>query len=1761
MEKLLRHRNAASVKFRRKINAFKCQARMHRPHEVLSGFYLEVSEAFKSLEEIHERYLQQLCESEEEEFHNLIKSAESYIEEFESEKDKMHNILIECQLNVNTQQNQIKVKRLDAPTFDGDIRKFPTFKTEYGRIMNKAYNRDAFALRQSLLGDAAKVVLGVEDDYNEMMRRLDAYYGDPCKLIDCIINDIKQLKEIPEGDNRKFIETVNIIERAFLDLKRLNLEKEMSSVSILSIIEKILPLDQKREWIKLYKNLENKEDAFIKLLKYLISEKEILEHMDKDIRSNNTSYKASINKVEIEEDLNIVSAIKQMQIKQNNMETLLQQMSAVNKIEKYSDKTNQVTNNYCWYHQTYNHSIYRCQAFHNLDNYIKFEVMKKNGTCFRCLGAGHVSKECNETRFCIVKDQYGNVCGKPHHPKLHYLFFNQYVKKSLHTNYVMSNAPLLTLGIVYCKGYQITTLYDSASSVSLITHSLARQLGLTSTPVNITITKIGNTVETLESKIYNLSLIDKFNNNYAIACYGMDEITSNVPRINIEAASKIFDLNPSIKLSRPYGRVDLLIGLDYCTLLPQVVKSVGNLQLMQNVFGYCVRGSHLLINESNSYNAKIYHVNITPAIDEINFDSASRLKDNLDMLFESDDGKLTKNHCEKCQNCYNYSKEMPITIKQKQELDLILKGLSYDEINKYWTIAYPWIKSPHLLPNNYVIACIKLKGTEKRLKKLGDNYSNLYSDSIVDMLNRNVGRKLSEVELKSYKGPIHYVSHHEIIKASSSSTPFRIVFNSSASYNGHILNEYWAKGPDVLNSLFGVLIRFCENVIAFTGDVFKMFNAIKLSLLDQHTHRFLWRDMDENRRPDHYVLTAVPFGDKPSGSIAILAMKKTAELNKYKLPDAYNIIDRDSYVDDIIHSTNTVENAKRCMKEIDEVLAEGGFQIKNWVISGDPNCEDEINIITSEVEMVLGLVWKPKSDVYQFKVKLNFHKKFKGIYSGPYLSKENFQNEFPETITKRQAFSQISTVYDPLGFVSPFLLKGKLIMRKIVTSKTNDRKLEWDDPLPTELKNICFTFFLSLFDMENLIIPRCWKFEGCSDPSLVVFSDASTLAYGACAYIRWKIEENTFKCKLIASKCRLSPIRAQTIPKLELNSALLGVRLRCSILEESTIEFKNFYHLTDSEIVHGQISKDDIKIGTYVANRIVEIRENTSANEWFWIPGELNIADIITRPDSFSDIGCSSTWQQGPEFLNLPIEEWNVKESKLFEFEDISKINIMSSKIVLNVPNMNMFQIDRFNTSKKLIRVTARVINIIKKKSFKAVLSPPSSEEIRIAELAWIKYSQYDIAENWDIRFRRLGPFKENEIIHVGSRILNWMKNNWNNDSFILLPCDHEFTKLFVKDMHDIDHAGIESTIAKIQSRFWIPKVRVLLRNIKNRCVVCRYLDKITIGQSMGPLPEKRLKPSPPFYNSALDLFGPFLIKDTVKGRCRKKVFGVIINCLVTRASYIDLVEGYDADSFLTTLRRFVSIRGYPKTMYSDSGTQLKLANKELQAMAKEWNLNNVTEFGSNEGMTWSFTKSADAPWENGCSEAMVKLIKKAMTRVIGTTILTFSELQTVLFEISNLLNSRPIGLKPGSDPDRGAYLCPNDLLLGRASINVPNYSVSSSINVKARQNFINEITNSFWKRWMRDYFHTLIVRQKWHQDKRNLQSGDIVLVADSKVIKGTWRLAQVCDIIPSSDNKVRDVKIRYKIQKENNSYDGIKDTIITRSVHRLVLILPIEEQ
>lgn len=191
----------------------------------------------------------------------------------------------------------------------------------------------------------------------------------------------------------------------------------------------------------------------------------------------------------------------------------------------------------------------------------------------------------------------------------------------------------------------------------------------------------------------------------------------------------------------------------------------------------------------------------------------------------------------------------------------------------------------------------------------------------------------------------------------------------------------------------------------------------------------------------------------------------------------------------------------------------------------------------------------------------------------------------------------------------------------------------------------------------------------------------------------------------------------------------------------------------------------------------------------------------------------------------------------------------------------------------------------------------------------------------------------------------------------------------------------------------------------------------------------------------------------------------------------------------------------------------------------------------------------------HGACESLTKSVKRLLVIVVGENVLSFGELQTVLFEVANLLNERPIGLKPGYDIHLGAYLCRNDLLLGRASNKVPSGAMVDTIDVRKRFNLIQSIVTSFWRRWMRDYFPTLTVRQKWHTAQRNLKKGDIVLVQDNDLIRGNWKLAQVLRAEPGRDGKVRDVVLRYKLLSCSSQYGGKKDRLINRSVHRLFFL------
>ena len=202
---------------------------------------------------------------------------------------------------------------------------------------------------------------------------------------------------------------------------------------------------------------------------------------------------------------------------------------------------------------------------------------------------------------------------------------------------------------------------------------------------------------------------------------------------------------------------------------------------------------------------------------------------------------------------------------------------------------------------------------------------------MVEMSEMAFSRKLSKQELEEYKGPIHYISHHEVLRPESKSTPVRIVFNSSAIFRGHRLNDYWKEGPDLLNDLFGVVLRFRENEVAFIGDISKMYHRIRIPEADQHVHKFLWRNLQTDREPDVYIKTVLTFGDKTAPAMAQIAIRKTADEAKKDFPEAAQVLKDNTYMDDICNSVRTEEKARELTKCIDSVLETGGFKVKGWL--------------------------------------------------------------------------------------------------------------------------------------------------------------------------------------------------------------------------------------------------------------------------------------------------------------------------------------------------------------------------------------------------------------------------------------------------------------------------------------------------------------------------------------------------------------------------------------------------------------------------------------------------------------------------------------------------------------------------------------------------------------------------------------------------------------------------------------------------------------
>ena len=362
----------------------------------------------------------------------------------------------------------------------------------------------------------------------------------------------------------------------------------------------------------------------------------------------------------------------------------------------------------------------------------------------------------------------------------------------------------------------------------------------------------------------------------------------------------------------------------------------------------------------------------------------------------------------------------------------------------------------------------------------------------------------------------------------------------------------------------------------------------------------------------------------------------------------------------------------------------------------------------------------------------------------------------------------------------------------------------------------------------------------------------------------------------------------------------------------------------------------------------------------------------------------------------------------------------------------------------------------------------------------------------------------------------------------VILPRKSWVTKLIIKDAHERGkHAfGTNQTLALLSARYWIISAREVIREWERECAECRRRKAKVCQQIMAPLPLARVQTSlRAFTRTSVDFGGRFI---TIQGRGkrREKRYLCLFTCLATRAVHLELAYGLSTDSFLNAFYRMASRRGLPDEVYSDNGTNFVGADRELQALLAQVEGNKIKESVANKGVKWHFNPPL-APHFGGAHESMVKSAKKAIKAILGQADIKDEELMTAIVGAEGLINSRPLTYQSANHAD-DVPLTPNHFLHGQIGGQFAPMSVDETqYSPRKRWRRVQELVRHFWKRWLREWLPGLSARKRWHRERRNIQTGEVVLLISLDTPRGSWPMGRVVEVYPGDVGRVRVVKVQ----------------------------------
>ena len=1665
----------------------------------------------------------------------------------------------------------------ELPTFGGNPIEYPSFIRAFESLIESRTDSSSarlYYLVQYTSGDVHELMrsclsMSHAEGYKEARRLLKERYGQDYKIatayVECVTSGPPIKAERCE-DLRKFSILLTTCRNALKDIGYLG---RMNNPDCLKKIINRLPFDMKRRWRDIADDIsecQQREITIEDVALFVEKRARSASHpVFGDILVSNTDSQGSKQSRTGNRGTNGTSRPRA------SFGILTDQKGCDLQGKSYNHRLCVLCNN--------NHWLSQCNDFRNKSVNERYNIVNTKGLCRNCLVSGHFVKDCPKDSFCKVDGcrvkhstflhpivNKGNVQQQKGDMKGHKAELIKQLqgaddnKKPVgRCGYIggklgiSNNRVCTSLAIVPVKVrlpgnkqevIETYTFLDTGSNTTFCTEKLMSQLHAKGKDTTISLTTLDTADKDHKTTMLQLQISDLDENNVI----EMPRVfsTPHLPVTNKDRASQRdlqgFPHLAGVDIAEIDADVGLLIGSDIPRALePKEVKSgqPGQPYATRTELGWVINGP---IRKTGSA-----------------WRTANLIKTDTELSIQFE------RFCNMEFNDSAYEPNVAMSQEDKRALERMRSSIKL--VDGHYQISLPWKEGCPDLPNNRQMAELRLEHLKKRLVREPILQSK-YTAFMQDLLDKGFARRIPN-DISSQR-VIWFLPHHPVFHPKKPEKT-RVVFDCSAKYRNTSLNGQLSQGPDLTNSLVGVLMRFRAEPIALMADIEGMFLQVKVPSEDANALQFLWwPDGELHHKAEEYQMMVHLFGAASSPSCASFTLLQTAEENKNDFSqDTINTVRRNFYVDDCLKSVRSEDQAIQLQCELRALLSKGGFHLTKFmsnskkVLESLPESErapsaKNLDLSHPTQERALGVCWDVSTDKFGFSIQ---------------------ERDKPQT--RRGILSIVSSIYDPLGFAAPFILLAKATLQDLCR-----QKLCWDDIIPEDSLRQWREWLVDLPKLQGFSINRCVKpkeFGSVTNTQLHHFSDASQYGYGAVSYLRVTNQNAEVYRSLLMAKSRLAPIKPLTIPRLELSAAVVATRLDKMIRNEMDIRIDQSIFWTDSTCVLRYIENDKSRFQTFVANRIAAIREVTDPKQWRYVETANNPADDASRGVSAKDLLENKCWLQGPDFLADPEECWPKRPTGMVENLE-NDLEVKGSMITLATQTKeehlasidDMFsRVSSWPKLKKVVawmmRYKARLLAAVKGRQNGQNLKfndiqPITVEEYRLAEREIIKHVQRQsfpqevatlstlssvandnkkILKKSEVRstsaLHWLDPFLSEGLLRIGGR-LGYAPISDEARHQIILPKRHHVVDLIVRYFHEIyGHSGIEYVLSIIRQRFWIVKGRPTIRRILNTCFSCRKRQAPVQEQKMAHLPQDRVTPSkPPFTFVGVDYFGPINVR---RGRSMVKRYGVLFTCLSIRAVHIEIAHSLDTQSFINALRRFIARKGVPEEVRSDNGTNFVGGNKELRDAIKEWNQGRIEDFLLQHSTKWIFNPPAGSH-HGGVWERCIRTTRKLMNAISKEQTLDDEGLITLMCEVESIINGRPL-TKVSDDPNDWEALTPNHFLLLRAGPMLPpGLFDKHDLYTRRRWRQVQYLADVFWRRWVREYLPTLQQRHRWNRRRRNLSVNDIVLVADESTPRNLWPLGRILEVRKSNhDGLVRSVKLK------------TRSSVLERPIDKLVFL------